>query len=302
VKKDILQGVFEMHVHCSPDIVPRKTDDLSLITSAAGAGMGGVLLKSHFGSTVERAQLLQKMVPDIHVFGSLCLNHPVGGLNPNTVDIYTQLGVKEIFMPTLSAQAMFNEMGRHQSDQEKKESTNSWKGENWPWDKYGKGISILDERGKLVEAVFRILEIIAASGVILGTGHLSIAETRALIDAALDFKIKRLLITHPEYLAAMDTGDQVALAKKGVFFERCYLFAPEFLENPVSGGRFQIMARNIKAVGIESNVLATDFGQPANLHPIEGMKSFLRNLQQAGFSDDEIETMSVRTPAYLLQP
>jgi hypothetical protein len=301
MKKNILQGVFEMHVHCSPDIVPRKTDDLSLIKSAAGAGMGGVMLKSHFGSTVERAQLLQTIVPEIRVFGSLCLNHPVGGLNPNTVEIYTRLGAKEIFMPTLSAREMFDEMGRHKTVPEKIESIKSWKGENWPWDRRGKGISIFDEKGKLVEEVFQILEIIAAGEVVLGTGHLSIPETRALIDAALDLKIKRLLITHPEYLAAMDTADQVLLAKKGVFFERCYLFAPEASGSPVFGDRFKLMVGNMKAVGIESNVLGTDFGQPASPHPVEGMKNFLLSLQQAGFKDDEIETMSIRTPDYLLQ-
>ena len=56
----------------------------------------------------------------------------------------------------------------------------------------------------------------------------------------------------------------------------------------------------MRAVGIESNVLATDFGQLVSPHPVEGMEVFLKSLGEAGFSDDEIETMAVRTPAGLL--
>jgi hypothetical protein len=45
--------IFDIH----PDIAPRKTNDIELAQRAAKAGMGGLLLKAHHGSTVERAYL-----------------------------------------------------------------------------------------------------------------------------------------------------------------------------------------------------------------------------------------------------
>jgi hypothetical protein len=300
MEQDLLHGTIEMHVHSAPDIVPRKSDDIALVKAAAEAGMGGILIKSHLGSTVERAILLQQVVSNISVFGGVVLNHPVGGLNPNAVEVFLQMGAKEVWMPTFSAQAMLDER-RSQNQAEKNEtSERTWKGENWPWAKGGLGISILDQRGKLRQEVWQILEIIAASEAILGTGHISIPETHALIDAAQELKVKRLLITHPEYMAAMTLDDQIALAKRGVFFERCYICASpvsQFLGPDVS---FELLVENIRAVGIESNVLATDFGQPANDHPVKGMRDFLGRLQEAGFRESELETMAIKTPRALL--
>jgi hypothetical protein len=300
MNEDIVQGAFEMHVHCSPDIVPRKTTDAELVRAAAEAGMGGLLIKSHTGSTVERACLLQQMVPEIRVFGGLALNHPVGGLNPNAVDVFIRMGAREVWMPTFSAQNMFDERhGRNPAD--KKETTDeTWKGEFWPWDKKGLGITVLDEKGKLLPEVRQILEVMAASEAILGTGHLSIPETHAVLDAAREMKVKRLLITHPEYMAAMSVDDQVALAKRGVCFERCFIAVSN------ASGLFDLsltldlIVNSIRAVGVESNVLATDFGQTANPHPVDGMRDFLTQLLEARFSEDEIETMAVKTPSALL--
>jgi hypothetical protein len=299
MEQDLLRGAFEMHVHAAPDIVPRKSDDFALVKAADDAGMGGILLKSHLGSTVERAILLQQMVSHISVFGGLVLNHPVGGLNPNAVEVFLQMGAKEVWMPTFSAQAMLDER-QSQSQAEKKETPEmTWKGESWPWAKGGLGISILDQGGKLREEVWQIIEIIAASEAILGTGHISIPETHALIDAAQEMKVERLLITHPEYMAAMSLDDQIALAKRGVFFERCYIYAsPASRLGPDES--FKLLVENIRGVGVDSNVLATDFGQPVNEHPVKGMRDFLGRLQEAGFSEGELEKMAIKIPRYLL--
>jgi dihydrodipicolinate synthase/N-acetylneuraminate lyase len=59
----------------------------------------------------------------------------------------------------------------------------------------GQGISILDENDKLLPEVYKILEIIAQSETVLGTGHLSIKETDALLSAAQEIGAKRSLVT-----------------------------------------------------------------------------------------------------------
>ena len=309
---DLMQDVIDMHVHCYPDISERKTDDIELARSAAEAGMGGIIIKSHLGSSVERAYLVQQMVPDIRVFGGLSLNHPVGGLNPNAVDVYVQLGAKEVWMPTFSAQAMLDAKSKTDPNAIEKipneilpeepfqEDKSHWKGENWPWSRNNSGISILNEKGKLFPEVGQILEIVAASETILSTGHLSIPETHALIEAAHEMGVERLLVTHPEYMMPMSTEDQIALAKKGVFFERCYICATKLSRFLGPNMSMDTLVNNIKSVGVSSTVLATDYGQPVNDHPVNGMMEFLEKLHKVGFSESEIGLMAVDNPRALL--
>jgi hypothetical protein len=309
--QDLVRGTIDMHVHASPDVAPRKTDDLELARSAAQAGMGGFLLKAHQGSTVERAYLVQKVVPDIRVFGSLVLNYTVGGLNPNAVDFYVRLGAKEVWMPSLSAEytityqrshlsttdlAAFNKA--HGGSSASKDSA-KWGG-SWPWSRDGHGISVFGEDGKLVHEVWNILEILAPRDVILGTGHLSPAETFALVEAAQQTGVKRILVTHPEYMAPLTVEEQVTLARKGVFFERCFVCTTPSSKIVGAGLPFEVIVKNIRAVGVDSTVLGTDFGQADNVHPVIAMKDYLQQLSEAGFTDKEIESMAITTPKYLL--
>ena len=312
MKTDLIRGTIDMHVHTAPDIAPRKTDDLELAKTAAEAGMGGLILKSHLGSTVERAYLLNQIVPGIRVFGSVTLNFPIGGLNPFAVDSYVRLGAKEVWMPSLSAEYTLNYQRAHVPLQDRiafnqahggaspPASMKVQPGDPWPWSKDGRGISIFDEKGKIVAEVWTILEILAASKTILGTGHLSVPETHSLADAARQMGVKRILATHPEYMAPLGLEDQIALARKGVFFERCFVLTTESTKAVGGFLPFEVIVKNIRTVGVESTVLGTDFGQAKNIHPVAAMKDYLQRLAEAGFQDSEIETMAVKTPMALL--
>ena len=309
---DKISGVFDMHVHTAPDIAPRKTDDLELAKAAAEAGMGGFLLKSHLGSTVERAYLINRMVPNIRVFGGLVLNFPIGGLNPFAVDSYVRLGAKEVWMPTLSAEYCLTYQRAHVPLEDRiafnkahggdsiPPSVKLQPGDPWPWSKNGRGISIFDETGKIASEVWTILEILAPKDVILGTGHLSVPETHALVDAAREKGVKRILATHPEYMAPLSVEDQLVLAKKGVFFERLFVITTE--SSKAVGGPLplEVIVKNIRTIGVESTVLGTDFGQAKNIHPVLAMQEYLQGLRRAGFKENEIESMAINTPKALL--
>ena len=309
---DKIPGVFDMHVHTAPDIAPRKTDDLELARAAAAAGMGGFILKSHLGSTVERAYLVNQMVPGIRAFGSLVLNFPVGGLNPFAVDSYVRLGAKEVWMPSLSAEYCLTYQRAHVPLAERiafnlahgggaiPPSMKVQPGDPWPWSKDGRGISIFDEAGKIVSEVWSILEILAAKDVILGTAHLSVPETHALVEAAKQMGVKRILATHPEYMAPLSVEDQRLLAGKGVFFERCFVLTTEATKAVGGFQPFEVIVRNIRAIGVESTVLGTDFGQAKNIHPVLAMQEYVQRLQQAGFTASEVETMAIKNPKALL--
>jgi len=307
-----LPGVFDMHVHTAPDIAPRKTDDLEMAKAAAAAGMGGFMLKSHLGSSVERAYLINQMVPNIRAFGGVVLNFPIGGLNPFAVDSYVRLGAKEVWMPSLSAEFTLAYQKAHVPLEERiafnkahggdsiPPSMKVQPGDPWPWSKNGHGISIFDEAGKIVPEVWTILEILAPRDVILGTAHLSVPETHALVDAAKEMGVKRILATHPEYMAPLTVEDQRILAKKGVFFERCFVLTTEATK-PVGGFMpFEVIAKNIRAIGVESTVLGTDFGQAKNIHPVAGMQEYINHLRQEGFKEAEIELMAIKNSKALL--
>ena len=101
---DFLEGAVDLHVHSAPDVDARRFNDIELAREAARAGMVAILIKSHQNSTVERAFLVSRIVPEIRVYGGLVLNETVGGLNPAAVRLAISMGAKQIWMTTHCAE------------------------------------------------------------------------------------------------------------------------------------------------------------------------------------------------------
>lgn len=272
---DFLEGAADLHVHSAPDVDVRRFNDIELATEAERAGMSAILIKSHQNSTVERAWLVSKWVPGIRVFGGLVLNETVGGLNPAAVRLALKLGAKQVWMPTRSA-------------------LNHRAYEGLPG-----GITVLDERGQLLPAAEEILQILAGSGCILGTGHLSPQETFALVDRACALGGIKMLITHPEWGPTFHTVEQQRdLATRGnVTFERCFVstthlcgFVP-----------FETIERAIMDTGVSHTVLSTDLGQPSTPPPVEGMRRYAERLCSSGFAPEDVRQMMQANPLRLLE-
>jgi len=265
-----------MHVHAAPDIIPRRLDEIELVREMKSVGMRGVLLKSHHALTADRAWLIRKIEPDFEVFGSLTLNIPVtGGLNPQAVETAIKFGAKEIWMPTISSMNHLRHMGEDPS----------------------KGLTVLTKSGELLDEVVEILNLVADADIILGTGHLSIDECRTLVTAAHGVGVRKILVTHPEWkVVNMPVKIQVELSEKGAFMEHCY-YATTSL-----GGRLdpREIAAQIKAVGFEHCLMATDFGHKSIPSPIDGMKEYIENMMKCGISVEEIERMTKENPSNLL--
>src|SRR5581483_2162250 len=85
--RELLRGAYDTHMHISPDVVERKIDDITLARKFAELGMAGFVLKSHYGSTAERAAVVRAAVPGVKVLGAIALNRAVGGINPLAVEI-----------------------------------------------------------------------------------------------------------------------------------------------------------------------------------------------------------------------
>ncbi len=158
----------------------------------------------------------------------------------------------------------------------------------------GTGMRALDQDGALLPAVIEIIRRIARSGAVLGTGHLSAEETAAVVAAARLEGVRAILITHPEInFIAMPPEWQRKLSGPGLYFERCFCRAG--FHRDWAG-----LAADIRAVGVGSSVLATDLGQPENLHPVEGFAYFLEQMMHQGFSASELERMTAANPAVVL--
>ena len=61
-------------------------------------------------------------------------------------------------------------------------------------------LSILKEDGGLIDEIHEICELIAQKNAVLGTGHLSWPETYAVIKAAKEAGVEKIVVDHPEHL------------------------------------------------------------------------------------------------------
>lgn len=81
-----LKGVFDMHVHSAPDIRERAYTDFELMEAAIRVGARAIVIKSHHGTTMNRAFLVNEHNKIVHqndnnftMFGSITLNKAIGG-------------------------------------------------------------------------------------------------------------------------------------------------------------------------------------------------------------------------------
>ena len=117
-----MKGVIDMHVHTNPDLRLRAYDDLELTDAAVKVGARAIVIKTHQGTTMDRAYLCNRYNKIVHgdndftMFGSITLNHPVGGLNPAAVEVALKLGAKVVWLPTQHAQNHLAKFGKNPDD------------------------------------------------------------------------------------------------------------------------------------------------------------------------------------------
>lgn len=289
--RELLEGVCDLHIHASPDIPQRAFTELELARQMREVGYKAVLFKSHYAVNADRAQIVSKVVPGISVFGGIVLNHTVGGINPLAVEAALGFGAKQVWMPTLHAANHIKKIGvpgypRH----------TLVKSANRPR-LHVEGISILDSSGELIPQVHEVLSLVADANVALGTCHISLEEVMALVKAARDQGVKKILVTHPGWEATDWPLDSLEkLVEMGAILEYCYVACMPY------GCRLdpKRLVEGIRRVGPQNCVMSTDFGQPYNPHPIDGMRQYIKVLQALGITNAEIDLMARRNPARLL--
>ena len=281
-----IESAIDFHIHSSPDVIPRRLDDFEVAKLAARAKMKAVVLKNHFASTAARAVLVNKIVPQIEVFGGVVLNHAVGGINPDAVDAMHRIGGKYgkvVWLPTVDAEHHLQVF--HQS---------------------GSGIKVA-ENGKVLPQTAAVLKIVAKENLVLETGHISSEEVMAVVGAANLLNIKNILITHAMAdVPGLSLENMQRAAQMGAFLELA--FVNDLMgENAADEGHknwhqvsISKMAAAIKLIGAEHFVLSTDLGRKPDPLPAEGYKLFVEKLMGEGISGREIDLMMKENSARLL--
>ena len=283
-----MHGAIDVHVHSEPDLFPRIADDVGVCRHAAELGLRAIVLKCHSERTTSRAFLTQQLVPGITVLGGIVLNRAVGGINPAAVESALQLGGKQVWMPTVDAAnhaATFGSTGAY----DKQASTVARADDA--------GIRILDADGRLIDAVYEVLDLIAEYNVILGTTHVSREEIAALVPAAFERGVQKVLITHPFFkVPALSLEELQRLVAMGAYAEFGYCTVSPMWNHAA----LTRVVETIKAIGPERSILMSDAGQRHNPMPAECLRVFAQSVYESGIAEADVERMIKHNPAELL--
>src|SRR5688572_19284538 len=289
-----LEGAYDLQMHVAPDVIERRIDDIDCAKEFLAHQLRGFVLKSHYIQTGERAQVVTKAVPGIKAFGAVTLNHSVGGLNPVAVEIAGRSGCKIVWMPTVDAE---NETaGRLDGGSEKLPFWAKIQRELAADGISPPPLSVVDASGQVTEQVRRCMERVVRHNMILATGHVGRREIFALVRAAREMGVRKVVVTHAEFPSQNLTGDeQKELADLGAIIEHC--FTTTYTGKAIWEAAFA----NIRQTGVSRTLLSTDLGQTINPPVAEGFAMFAQRLLNAGFTVDEVRTMAVTIPTRLVE-
>lgn len=254
--------MVDTHIHTSPDIKPRIMDDLEAAKQAKNQGMKSIILKCHVESTTGRSHLVRKLT-GFDVFGGICLNSTVGGLNPDAVESAAQMNAKIVWMPTISLPKL------------KKNIVEGIHGKN--------------------DSLEQIFHLISQYDMVLATGHLKSEYIFPLLDMARSLNIKKVIINHPLTGVVGATLEEQKEMSKYAYLEHCFVACmPKHDHLAV-----ERISEAINFVGSKKCIMATDFGQKHNPLPINGLKMFIYWMMENGVSKKQIETMCSLNPLEL---
>jgi hypothetical protein len=275
-----LTGAIDLHCHFGPDAhFQRSVDAYEAAQEAADAGHRAVVLKSHGFPTASLAWAVGQHVGGIDVYGGICCDREVGGMNPAAVEVALRLGAKVVWLPTLSSRQDFdNGIGAQLGIP-------------------GPGIAVVDDDGALLPETLEVLALVAEHGAVLATGHVSAAEHYTVVR---DFAARgTVIVTHAtEDLAGphLTIAQCKELAELGAWIELCAMTCIGALATKSVGD----MVECIRAVGPEHVTLGTDYGQKVNPHPAPGLQTYADALFAEGMSEADIRRMACTNPATVL--
>lgn len=283
---DWLSGAIDLHVHAAPSFFPRWGDGPAVAEICRDAGMAGVLLKAHEGSTVEVAAALSVTHAPLRVAGGVVLNRYVGGINPDAVDASVRLGGRCVWFPTIDSDDHVRAYGSTGAYDRQSGGTQD-----------DRSLSVLDADGALTRAAREVLAIARDHDVCVATGHLSAQAIDRVLDAAVDLGLSRVLVQHPCFATPHLSVDAIErLAARGACVELTYLSVSPMWSDVT----LDLCVEVARRVPPGTLVLSSDAGQRHNPAPPEALRSFAQSLHERGVPAADVRRALVDTPARLL--
>lgn len=144
--------------------------------------------------------------------------------------------------------------------------------------------------------VEEIVHVIADNNMVLLTGHLKPEQIFKLIDMAHAQGIWKIVVNHPFAGVVSATLEEQKEMSKHALLEHCFVTCMEKHQNldPIN------IKNSIQKVGAKRCIMATDFGQQHNPSPSEGMKMYIKTMEDLGLKKSEIQKMSIENPKKLI--
>ena len=287
---EILVGAVDPHVHSGPSIAPRAVDHLELARQLSRAGFRAAVTKDHDYSGVMTAEMVRKHHPELTttIYSGIVLNNVVGGLNPYAVEHTAAMNGKVVWLPTLAAENHLNW-----------EKSSGWSHPAATQKmRHATAVPLFDDNRRLKPELLDILDVVAATGMALASGHIHVSETKVVFAEARRRGVERLIFTHPEDIVGASLEDARELADMGAYVEHSLAF---FLD----GSKFQTSRQDdlkphIDVVGVGRTILCSDLGQVGTMSPLEGFRQAVTACLGLGYSDAEIRAMVADNAATVL--
>lgn len=287
----LLAGAIDIHAHLDPDSfgphsiqASRALDAVEMAERAKRAGMHGFVIKQHYDQTAQLAYLVGKAVPGVEIFGQLCLNLTVGGLNPAAVYHFGEVKggrARIVSMPTWD------------SENNVRKSRNP----DRAFVRVSQGGALLPEAKAVIAAVAAARVRDSDVRLALSTGHLTADEALMVIREARGQGIERIVVPHAiGHPIEMSMAQMKEAAGLGAYIE----FVAGFLIGERATFTADQYYAAIRELGPEHVILSSDGGQAGRPMPDEMIAMVAGQLRARGLSAAELRRMMVENPARLL--
>ncbi|URM98160.1 DUF6282 family protein [Actinomadura madurae] len=283
----VLDGLVDMHVHSGPSPFPRRFDHVEAAQDGARIGLRAMVAKSHHHNTQMDVLAMKGRLAEVAatVYGGIALNSTVGGLNVHAVRMCLRMGGKVVWFPTISS-------GRHI---ECHPEDGAFPTTTVPLTL--ERIDIVDEDGALKPEVIEILDEIKEQEAVVNGGHMYPEYIRTLFQAARERGMKRMVVSHPDFVIGAEPALCRELVDLGAFVEHeIGMYDPE---GNMAWDPERLMTW-IETLGPEHTVLSSDFGQAANPKPVDAWMRVAGALLDLGLPEKDLHRMVRDNPAHLL--
>lgn len=282
---EVLDGAVDLHCHSGPNPFAREFDHVEAARDAERLNMRGILVKSHHHNTVMDLLAMKRELSDIAtpVFGGVALNAQVGGINPYAVAMSLRMGGRAVWFPTFSSR-QHCENEHHGFPESDIEIPN-------------RIVDVVDASGALIPEVFEVIDLIRESDAMLSVGHLAPSQSLQLATAAKERGVRRMVMSHPDFVVDADVDICRAMADLGVYIEHeIGMYDPQGFRkwNP------DALVDWIRRIGPDRTVLSSDLGQRGRPMPVDAFQRVGVELLQRGITVTELQQLMSRNAAFLL--